>query len=95
MCHVVSESVNSASYGHKFERNLSSAISSKRVTTLFVRLFIASEYSSFVRVVDWANYTFSPMKSHCSHFCFTKFYQTFPGRVFKESVLPFATLQRT
>ena len=60
-----------------------SAISSKRVTTLFVRSFVASEYSSCVRVVDWANHAFSRMKSHCSPFCLTKFYQPFPGTVFK------------
>ena len=83
MCHLASERVNSASYGRKFERNLSSAISSKLVTNLFVRSFIANEHSSFVRVVDWANDTFSAMKSHCSHFCLTKFYQPFPGKVFK------------
>jgi len=48
-----------------------------------VRSLIAREYSSFVRVVDWVNDAFSPMKSHCSHFCLTKFYQPFPGTMFK------------
>ena len=49
----------------------------------FVRLFIASEHSSFVRIVDWANDAFSLMKSRRSHFCLTKFYQPSSGTMFK------------
>jgi len=48
-----------------------------------VRSFIASEYSSFVRVVDCADDAFSLIKFYCSHFCLTTFNQPFPGTIFK------------
>ena len=32
--------------------------------------------------VDWANHSFSVLKSHCSHVCLTQFYQPFSEKMF-------------
>ena len=60
VCRFVLERVNFASYGHKFEKKTFFRNFKARDSLLVHRLSIQP---------------FSLMKSHCSHFCLTKFYQ--------------------